>query len=1046
MSAAPGRPGRRSVPDTISARRRALLGCLVLLVLSISAGIPGLSADAPAMVPSLLFERPSGLPPGRFPFRTYGTELGLDNLAVRRIAQDRAGFLWVGTEDGLYRYDGDRFGRFDYRHGLPSTWINDLLTTPEGDLWVCTPQGLARGQGERFELMTDKGNGIPPGGCNAVAQDSSGIVWVARQDGLFYSSGSRFVHFEMWPARDVTALCPLRAPSSGIMAGAEGEIATIEGMRVEDRVRIRPDWTEPVDSIAADAQGVVWVQSARRLFRFEPGTTEVCSEQKDLPPVSSRGILSIDRSGRLWVPTDEGASCRIGQGWRHIGPADGLPTDWARYVFEDREESLWIGSLGLHRLVGRGAWSSWTRGDGLPSDTVWDVHRTRRGALWVATDKGLCLATPRGWKVLRGTERTVVRRVHEDVLGRLWLGLVPAGILLYDPSTGSTARFGPAQGVAGRRVLCLEEDLTGQLWAATDGGGLLRYDPRLKRFAREDVPGGTPHETFRFIMRDRSGRILAAGENGLLVRSGGQWRRFTQRDGLLRDHVSYITGTARGDFWVSYFEPMGVVRIRLQGDRLELIEQIETSRGLTSEKVYLLGEDHSGNLWVGTGKGVDVFSTDRVVHFSKGDGLAGDDIDAMAFLVEPDGSVFIGTSSGLSLNRDEHGHNRPGAPAPLFLTGGIHPSNPNVGGERPVIHQNNTFRLRFASLSFLNEQQLEYEAKLSGVDSEWRRTRTGEAFYPRLLPGTYTFETRARVGSGPWSQPTSYSFHIRPQWWDTWPARIGMILLAAVAIGGGFQWRLRRLRERNRSLEKLVGARTQALAAANAALERLSITDPLTGLKNRRFVELSIAGDIAQARRLLGDSKAGGRRLTGARAADLVILLVDLDHFKQVNDRLGHYAGDRALRQMGAVLSAAVRETDTVVRWGGEEFLIVARGSRIDDAPVLAERIRSDVEATSFELGGRQPERLTCSIGFASWPFCRDDAESMDWETVVKVADRCLYASKRSGRNGWVGVRAASVDAPSLTAEGLEDLPAAAAAGKVEVLTHLLAGSSLCWS
>jgi diguanylate cyclase (GGDEF)-like protein len=1019
----------------------------VLLWLSILLPVC-LAGNTPAgQSSSLLFERPANLPPGRFPFRTYGTELGLDNLAVRRIAQDETGFLWVATEDGLYRYDGGRFGRYDFRHGLPSTWITDLLTTPEGDIWVCTPQGLARGRGERFELMTEKGNGLPAGGCNAVARDSGGTVWVARQDGLFYRSGTRFVRFETWPAKPVTALCAMPTPSTGILAGAEGEIAGIENLTLRNHRTVGGVPAEPVDSIAVDAQGIVWVQSARRLFQVDSRTGAPGVEEKRLPPVSSRGMLSVDRAGRLWVPTDEGASCRVGNGWRHFGPADGLPTDWARYIFEDREGSLWIGSLGLHRLVGRGAWSSWTRGDGLPSDTIWDIHRTRKGDLWVATDKGLCLATPNGWKVLRGTERTVVRRVHEDVLGRLWLGLVPAGVLLYDPSRASMTRFGPAEGVTGRRVMCLEEDLTGQLWAATDEGGLLRFDAKSRRFVREDVPGGTPHETFRFIMRDRLGRILATGEKGLLVRSGGQWRRFTERDGLLHDYVSYITGTARGDFWVSYFEPVGIVRIRPEGDKLELIEQIEASRGLSSERVYMLGEDRSGNLWVGTGKGVDLFLADRVVHFSKGDGLAGDDIDAMAFLVEDDGSVFIGTSSGLSLNRGGRGYSRSGAPAPVFLPGrlGGLTLDPNSPTEPVAAYRDNIFQPRFASLSFLNEQQLEYQVRLSGIDSDWRTFRTGDVTYSPISPGRYLFEVRARMGTGTWSAPSSCSFRIRPPWWDTWPARIVLALLVAGAIAGGFRWRLRRLHERTRSLEKLVASRTHALAAANEALEQLSITDPLTGLKNRRFLELSIAGDIAQARRLIGDSKGGGRRPMGARAADLVILLVDLDHFKQINDRLGHDAGDRVLRRVGSVLSAAVRESDTVVRWGGEEFLVVARGSRIDDAPVLAERIRSDVESTVFDLGTGVPERLTCSIGFGSWPFAAAAAECMDWETVVKIADRCLYASKRSGRNGWVGVRAVSPDA-ALTAEGLDDLPAAAAAGKVEVLTHLLSGCSLCWS
>jgi diguanylate cyclase (GGDEF)-like protein len=1010
--------------------------------------LPGNSpGQAKTSSPALFFEQPANLPPARFPFRTYGAENGLENLAVRRIDQDPTGFLWVGTEDGLYRYEGDRFVRIGLANGLPSTWIADFISTPEGELWVCTTQGLAKGRGDRFRAIDTAKSGLPPGPCSALARDAEGTIWVAHAEGLFHGAGDQFVRFESWAARDVTAVCALPPPATGLVAGGDGEIAIIESRQVRKHMAPASGWKEPIDSIAVDGAGAVWVQTARRIFRLAAGEDRFRDEGAGLAPVSSRGLISTDRSGRLWVPTDEGAGCRIGDGWRHLGTADGLPTDWSRCVFEDREHSLWVGSLGLHRLVGRGAWASWTRADGLPSDTVWDVRRTRRGDLWVATDKGLCRATPKGWRVLKGTERTVVRRLHEDSAGRLWLGLVPAGVLLHDPDTGNQRSFGPAEGVTGRRVLSIEEDASGQLWAATDGGGLLRFRRSRQDFVREDVPEGAPHETFRFLCRDRKGRILATGERGLLVRDGNRWKRFTRRDGLLRDHVSYVTEDAQGDFWLSYFDPVGVARIRFAGDKLQILAHLDASRGLSSGKVYLLGIDRAGRLWVGSGKGLDVFSADGVVHFSKSDGLAGDDVDAMAIHVESDGSVFIGTSSGLSLNRGDGTHRRPAAPKPVIL--GATLGSLSLASERrdspAVPYYQNTLFLRFASLSFLNEQQLEYEVRFSGVDAEWRRVRTGEVLHPSLRPGNYRFEARARLGQGPWSEPAAISFEIRPPWWDLWPARIGIALIALGVVAGGFRWRIRRLRQRTLELESLVEARTRELAAANSALERLSITDPLTGLKNRRFLELSISGDIARARRARGEERALGRQRRQESLTELVFFLIDLDHFKQVNDRFGHAAGDQVLQQMGGVLSSAVRETDTVVRWGGEEFLVLARESRVEDAPLLAERIRTHVEQTEFALSGRAAVRLTCSIGFASCPLNPGDGGAIDWEATLRLADRCLYASKHSGRNAWVGLRAVGGnDGPGLGSP--DEIPSALESGRAEVSCRLHPGSTLRWS
>jgi hypothetical protein len=160
-----------------------LLAMGSLLTLLLPVGIIAGEGD-PALRP-LLLDRPADLPPARFPFRSYGAELGLANLAVRRIAQDTTGFLWIGTEDGLYRYDGDRFARFDLRNGLPSTWIIDIFANPEGSLWVCTLQGLAVRRGEQFHVFSPEASGLPPGPCHAVARDGRGTIWVAHREGLF---------------------------------------------------------------------------------------------------------------------------------------------------------------------------------------------------------------------------------------------------------------------------------------------------------------------------------------------------------------------------------------------------------------------------------------------------------------------------------------------------------------------------------------------------------------------------------------------------------------------------------------------------------------------------------------------------------------------------------------------------------------------------------------------------------------------------------------------------------------------------------------------
>ncbi|HSW40864.1 MAG TPA: GGDEF domain-containing protein [Acidobacteriota bacterium] len=176
-------------------------------------------------------------------------------------------------------------------------------------------------------------------------------------------------------------------------------------------------------------------------------------------------------------------------------------------------------------------------------------------------------------------------------------------------------------------------------------------------------------------------------------------------------------------------------------------------------------------------------------------------------------------------------------------------------------------------------------------------------------------------------------------------------------------------------------------------------------LKNRRFFELSITEDFARVRR----SFQNVRNETYDNVDDLPgisFFLIDVDHFKQVNDRFGHPSGDRILRQIGAAITSIVRESDTIIRWGGEEFLIVARNTRGNDCAILAERIRKQTASIPFIIDEKQTLQLTCSIGFSSWPFFRHDPDTMGWQEMIDLIDHCLYLAKNSGRNTWIGVSA----------------------------------------
>ena len=218
--------------------------------------------------------------------------------------------------------------------------------------------------------------------------------------------------------------------------------------------------------------------------------------------------------------------------------------------------------------------------------------------------------------------------------------------------------------------------------------------------------------------------------------------------------------------------------------------------------------------------------------------------------------------------------------------------------------------------------------------------------------------------------------------------------------------RLRALRRRNQELEGLVSLRTRDLADANEILRQLTVTDPLTGLKNRRFLDLTIQDDLAKVHRDYRTSERG-QATRMPNNVDMVFLMVDLDHFKHVNDDYGHAAGDLVLQQVRDRLLEAVRTTDTVIRWGGEEFLVVARFTDRHQGNIIAARILDFMRSRPFDLGNGAKLTKTCSLGYCPYPMAPLDSNGMTWQQVVEIADRCLYAAKLSGRDGWVGTNGA---------------------------------------
>lgn len=249
---------------------------------------------------------------------------------------------------------------------------------------------------------------------------------------------------------------------------------------------------------------------------------------------------------------------------------------------------------------------------------------------------------------------------------------------------------------------------------------------------------------------------------------------------------------------------------------------------------------------------------------------------------------------------------------------------------------------------------------------------------------------------------------------------------------------MRMLQEHNLMLEQRVAERTKELEDAYRAIEKISLTDPLTGLHNRRFLDHQMETDVGLLMRR-ADFRHNHPSGQNPRL-DMVFFLIDLDHFKVVNDTWGHASGDMVLMQLSQRLAHVFRKSDYLVRWGGEEFLVVARDIQRDYVAAAAERLREVVASQPFDIADHQTISVTCSIGFAEFPFLPAYADRLTWLQVVDIADRALYMSKQSGRNTWTGLNATDLTNPVQLVERVQkDLPEVIASGDLVVQRKELA-------
>jgi signal transduction histidine kinase/ligand-binding sensor domain-containing protein/CheY-like chemotaxis protein len=756
----------------------------------------------------------------RYSFKEYGQDEGLTNLDVYCLMQDRTGFLWVGTENGLFRYDGRQFRAYTKAQGLPSVQIQALHQTADGEIWAGTSQGLARLRGETFETVRSG----PGNGASAIASDARGNLYVGTSLGLLVAPpvgplGKREFHLHAVAdgnSKQHVYGIAVESPDR-VWYGCGVGICLLEG----DRARPLDGFDVPRESwrgFLLDRQGSLWVRSYTSLIVLAKGAGKFLRRDAGLPLSARNPAVLMDRDGEIYVPSSRGLARRTPSGWTLIRKANGLPSTSVTFFLQDREGSAWIAldGGGLVRWLGYKNAETWTESEGLSHDVVWSLGRDSRGTLWAATEAGLSLFLPeraqwRAWKhQLSGIGPTFGLAAGRD--GTWWVGQASGGILHMDPRTGTAELYGARSGLLNQSVVNLATDAKGRIWAGT-GAGLYLGTASAGgwRFERIKIPGENEKAILALLV-DSRGWVWASTSAGVNRLQNGRWRQVRIADGLLHDRVTYLTEAPDHAVWVGYRDPIGISRLEFDGDSLSA-RHFGPKDGLWPAKTYFLRFDRRGWLWVGTDMGVDRYDGRAWRHLDKADGLTVNDCDQNAFFADDDGSVWIGTSKGLThFLRPAAAAPRP-TDAPVVLTwlrlGDI--ATPITGGVA-VPYSRRSFSAGFAALTFVNEDAVRFRHRLLGLDPTWTETRQTEAHYSGLPPGRFSLEVQAGTVAGRWNPATArVSFRVLPPWWRAWWAMAAGVLLFGLSARGLWAWRVHSILRRQFELERAVEDRTHKL-------------------------------------------------------------------------------------------------------------------------------------------------------------------------------------------------------------------------------------------
>lgn len=942
-------------------------------------------------------------------------ESGLPQNTVDALVQTRDGYLWLGTEEGLVRFDGVRFEVTDRQNApaLRSSFVSCLAEGPDGTLWIGTyGGGLARMRNGRVEAFHPQALGSDR--IRELVWTAEGMFVATAGGGLVLISGETVTRYTTRHGLPSDRIWALEEDGLGgiWLATHGGGIVRWRSGRVVERVSTREGLPNDfVRALLRDGDGTLWIGTdGGGLVAWRDGIVQTLTARDGMPSDLVR-TLYRDRNGSLWIGTDGGVVRVRGSRIESMGVAEGLPSPNVRALLDDREGNLWIGTTtGVVRLRDT-RFLSYTRKEGLSADIVRAILEDRGGRIWAGTEGGgLCQILPGPVQCrarAHGLPQDTVYALAESGDGSLWIGTDGGGVArLRDGKVVETIDSRRA-GLPNDRIRALVETVDGGLWVSTSAGLALVREGRtvrVKEFEDRQLRPLLPlADGSMLVGTDGAGlwQVNGDGSSARLVAAKGK--------GLESDRVfSLAADTEGGGVWIGT-SGGGLARLDLAK---RTVHSVTRRDGVFDDVVFqVVDSGPGGDLWLTSNRGLYRVARARMLAAMRGeksdlagkiygtaDGMPSAECNA-AFagaMRAKDGRIWVATARGLAVIDPTSG-SRNVVPPPVHIEETLLDGVLAPRGPLRVPPGTQRLELRYTALGLRAPELVTFRYRLEGYDSKWVEAGPNRvATYTKLAPGDYTFRVVAANEDGvPSRSEARLAVTVEPRWWETWWARLLAVAMLSAILWGLVRLRLAALHHRHAELEAVVAERTRSLRAereraedinrqlevANDRLQALSYLDGLTGVANRRRFDEALEEACAAAR-------AGGKPLS--------LVLVDLDHFKKLNDTHGHQDGDEALRAVASILAERSESRGGLAaRFGGEEFALLLPGVAPEEAKAEAESMRLEIRDARIRHDGSSSGIVTASFGVSGSTGPTTPAPL----ALVAAADAALYRAKSEGRD-----------------------------------------------